>query len=389
MFTVDASKLAPALALLSKVMPSRASAPALLTVRLDAAEGRLRLRATDLEIAGLVELEADVAAPISTCIPAAEVKLLAKIKQGRIRISCADGRLLIEDGRAQRVCPTSSPEDFPAEPAFEKIEWQALADYPTLRRMYSLTGFAVSAESVMYALTGVYLEPGKQALSMVATDGKRMALVARPMQIQTRARHPEGVIVPPRILKIMSAPPKGMAAAPSVVVSASTKDMLVCFDTGSFKLFSRLIEGRFPDYQNVIPHDRDRQLTVEVPRLTDALKSILPADSSVVRFELRPDEAARLECRSLDQEAHRASTELLCSYRSDAIDIQFDPDYLTDYLKAAAAAGAAVVDIWMRTANTACVLRSPQLDDYTYVLMPLSVAWAGAAPDSPPQAIAA
>ena len=377
MITVDAQELAVALRLLSKVMPTQSAIPALTHVRMEAASGRLHLFATDLELGGFADVEADVTTPMAMCLPAAAVTKLAKLKSGSVQLSKEGDRGVMVAGRIRRSYPVMDPADYPAAPTHENFAWQAETDYPSFSVMETLTSFCTSSESVMYALTGICLDPGDGKLSFVASDGKRLSLVTRSMKLTGAKEQRNRVIVPVNFLGILKSLPKKAGRPEKILLRAVAGEPMVELVAGPYRFVSRTIEGKFPDYELVIPKDRDKQAHLQLAELQGFMAEAAPKSSDVssaMRLRLAPDLKCAVEFRRGDPD-ERVSSQIACTHTGEAIAVKCNPLYVAELLKAAKACGAEELRLRLKDPATAIVIDSPQIPSFTHVLMPLAISW--------------
>jgi DNA polymerase-3 subunit beta len=360
------------LSIAASVVPTRSAIPALANVLVQAEAGEakrpgsLRISATDLELSvALTVPEAQVERGGALALPAARLAgILRESGDERIGLEC-DGTLAdVRAGGGRYKLVGLEAADFPSLPRAEAPR-ETEAPAAELKRMIRLTEFAVSPESVMYALTGLLLElhEGKE-LRLVASDGKRMAY-ARSREISKKGGK-LSVIVPTKALRLVD---RLLGERDeSVWIFAPLEENAVQFRTARGLVTSRLIEGKFPDYETVIPKDRDKKIVVEAQGLAAAVRrtALMTADGArAVRLGFSPGRCV-LFTRSAD--IGEARHETAVEYEGEPLEITFNPDYVLDYLKVVEEAR---VEVHLKDAATASVFKAGK--DYTYVLMPLQV----------------
>jgi DNA polymerase-3 subunit beta len=202
-------------------------------------------------------------------------------------------------------------------------------DPTALLEMIEKTQFAISADETRHNLNGVFFETGEGDVRMVATDGHRLSLVQRRLDGQFNLKR--GVIVPRKGLlelrRLLSEDQTGTCELGFTETSG-------VFRRGDVTMVMRLIDGIFPDYQQVIPKEADRTITVDRPRLLDTLKrmSLLSSDRSTnaVRFELQE---GSLKVTSQNPDLGDAKEEIPVSYKGQPLQIGFNARYLMDVLQ--------------------------------------------------------
>jgi DNA polymerase-3 subunit beta len=361
-----------ALTVAAAVVPVRTAIPALANVLVQARPGKgkqpgtLKVSATDMELSvELTVAEARVEAEGALALPAARLAgILRESAEETVRLE-ADGHLAdVRAGSGRYKLVGLEAADFPSLPRFEGAKETEVAA-PELQRMIRLTEFAVSTESVMVALTGLLLElhEGKE-LRLVASDGKRLAYARSREVAKNGARL--SVLVPPKALKLLD---RLLTPADELAwIYAPPEENAVQLRTVRGLITSRLIEGKFPDYENVIPKDRDKKAVVEAAALAAAVRrtALMAADAArAVRLGFAKGKCV-LFTRSAD--VGEARTETAAEFAGEPFEIIFNPDFLLDYLKVV---DGASVEMHMKDPGGACVFGGG--GDYTYVLMPLQV----------------
>jgi DNA polymerase-3 subunit beta len=240
----------------------------------------------------------------------------------------ANNRVRLQSGSAEFNIVGQAAEDYPPFPRSEKVSFVQVE--PTaLLEMIEMTQFAISADETRHNLNGVYFETSESNVRMVATDGHRLSLVQRDLPGLFNLKH--GVIVPRKGLfelrRLLSEDQTGVCELGFTETSG-------VFRRGEVTMVMRLIDGTFPDYQQVIPKGADRTVTVDRPRLLETLKrmSLLSSDRSTnaVRFELGED---TLKVTSQNPDLGDAKEEIPVAYKGQPLQIGFNARYLMDVLQ--------------------------------------------------------
>ncbi len=362
------SQLHEAFSIAAMVVPQRTTIPAITNVKLSAVQegksgGYVELACTDLEFGLTYRLPAEMKEEGVVVLPAARMS-------GILRESGDDEVAVDSDGHLAHVKTSDSefkvvgidPADFPTIPAFED---RGAVQIPTaeLGDMIRKTQFAVSTEAVRYALTGQLFEVRGKEVRIVASDGKRLAYIKTRASAKSEGKDVR-VIVPTKTMNLLDK----VFAEEDETVALNVEETQIRFRTKRAVIFSRLIEGNFPDYDTVIPTDRDKKIPLEREKLLSAVRkaTLMTTDKTrAVKFDFRK---GKLVLFTRAQDVGEARVEMAVPYSGEELDIVFNPDYVADYLKAST---DATVELQLKDRSSAGVFRSGK--DYLYVLMPLTV----------------
>src|SRR5438128_2182747 len=316
------------------IVEKKSTMPILASVLLEATQGegggRLRASAFDLEIGVTGTHPAEVNRPGSVALKHKELYDIVRTLPEKTCVLRreANNRVKITSGAAEFNIVGQPAEDYPPFPRAEKVQFVTVEPQQLLE-MIEKTQFAISADETRHNLNGVFFETGEGSVRMVATDGHRLSLVQRPLEGQFNLKR--GVIVPRKGLfelrRLLSEDQTGVCELGFTETSG-------VFRRGDVTMVMRLIDGTFPDYQQVIPKEADRTITVDRPRLLDTLKrmSLLSSDRSTnaVRLELQE---GSLKVTSQNPDLGDAKEEIPVSYKGQPLQIGFNARYLMDVLQ--------------------------------------------------------
>lgn len=368
---IERGELLKALSHVTSVVERRTTIPILSNVMLKAAGSSLMFKATDLERDVSESVTAKVQAPGSLTVPAHMLHdIVRKLPEGAEIELKRDGekeRLALTSGHSRFSLPTLSADDFP-DLAVGEIGHEFVIEAADLKRLIEKTRFAISTEETRYYLNGIYLhtaETGKtKTLRAVATDGHRLAQVelARPKG----ADGMPGVIVPRKTVHELSRLIEDSSAKVKVGVS-NTK---VRFEIGSVVLVSKLIDGTFPDYGRVIPHNNDKEM--RVPNATfiaavDRVSTIASERGRAVKLNLGKD---KLVLSVNNPEGGSATEEIPVSYAAAPLEIGFNARYILDI---AAQLESEEARFLLADPGSPTMVRDGGDDGALYVLMPMRV----------------
>jgi len=328
-FVINKSDLLRELQTVTGVVEKRATIPILANLLLEALPDGLQVGASDLEVTirgtapatvvreGSVTLPANKLHEIARSLPDAEVQFKL-LDRHQVAISCERTRYKIA-GQAR--------DDFPSFPDFESKGF----DLPgkTLNEMIERVAFAITTEDPRYSLNGALLQLDNGRLTLVATDGHRLAFISKPLDVGTPK---EGlkVIVPRKALAEVSKLTADLGEEDKVGFGKS--DNQVFFRVGQHKLTSNLLEGNFPRYENVMPGSCGTVVSLPTQDLANAVRrvSLLASDRYGRSVSLKLS-GGKLELSSRTEMGEAQET-LTVDHDGDEITIGFNARYLLDFL---------------------------------------------------------
>lgn len=360
--------LLAAFGMVSGVVPARSPKPILQNVKLvaDPDEGSI-LMATDLEV-GIRHrvLGMKVDQPGSVILPTARFgSILRTSNDAELALEAEGDRLVVRGLRSEFSLPGEDPSLYPEVPDFAATGYYEVAA-ADLRKLIRRTIFATDVESTRYALGGVLVELTPESITMVGTDGRRLARMSAPAEARNDAGTVVGSpVVPVKALKLIERnlddgdPPVHIAIQGTTAVLIRTERAVI---------YSRLVEGRFPRYQDVFPANVDVKIKLEAGPLRLAVEQasiVTSEESRGVDFSFG-NGVLKLSSQAAD--VGTSHVEMPIAYEGKAVEITFDPRYLSDALKTLE--DTAEITAELIDAKNAAVFKTE--DRYTYVVMPLT-----------------
>ena len=332
---LERSNLIKSLAHVQRVVERRNTIPILSNVLLRTRDGRLTLKATDLDLEVTEQVPAAVEQEGATTVPAHMLyDIVRKLPEGaevRLALGETDNALTLSAGRSQFRLAVLPEADFPDLTAGEFGHAFRIAP-AALKALIDRTQFAISTEETRYYLNGIYLHAvdtdGGPMLRAVATDGHRLA--------QAQVEAPDGtagmpaVIVPRKTVAEAQKLLDGLEEDVGVEVSDAKIRVTATTGTGEVVLTSKLIDGTFPDYNRVIPAANDKELRIDresFSRAVDRVSTIASDRGRAVKMSM-DDGQLRLTVNNPDSGS--AEEELPVGYEASALDIGFNSRYLLD-----------------------------------------------------------
>lgn len=369
--TIERGELLRALSHVTSVVERRTTIPILSNVMLAGSGRSLRFKATDLEREVIETVPANVTEPGALTVPAHMLHdIVRKLPDGAEVELVRDqekGRLTLRAGSSRFALPMLPAEDFP-DLAVGEMTHEFEVDATDLRRLIDKTKFAISTEESRYYLNGIYLHTAETAnaptLRAVATDGHRLAQVELP-QPEGAGGMP-GVIVPRKTVHELHRLIEDGKAPVKIGVSPAK----VRFEVGSVVLTSKLIDGSFPNYRQVIPQANDKAMTVskaEFKGAVDRVSTIASERGRAVKLAMMD---GTLTLSVSNPEGGSATEELAIDYGSAPLEIGFNARYLLDITNELEGAEALFM---LADPGSPTMVKDSSDDSALYVLMPMRV----------------
>ena len=357
-FRCDRDDLSEALQTVQRGVSTRPGIPALTGVLLEAKTDAMTLTTTDLEVSaqlvmpvqvqadGLALVPARLLADMVKSLPQAPVEFEADQGQGRLRCAAFEGNV--------RLLPA---EDFPAwqEPTGSKVTLEAMKFAEAVGQVAR----AASRDEARPTLTGVLLEVSREGITLVATDSYRLSL----RDLTATSMGEAQALVPERALTEAGRAAGGEEKGDIDLVVDQSQ---VTFRIGALTLTSRLIEGQFPNYRQLLPDGYESLLTVSRQQLLDAVRRVglLARENAPVRMEFN---ALGVRLSSSSPDLGEAVEAVEARYEGEDITVAFNPQYLADGL---AAASGETIRLEIKDGLKPGVVRG-EGSEFTYLVMPV------------------
>lgn len=328
-FSIDQRDLLEGLQKVSGVVPAKSPTPVLENILFELEEKSLKITGTDLEVSVTTEVvPKKVENPGAVALPARVMtEMIRSLPDIPVYFQLEEGNKLgiTTDQGFYRISGISK-DNFPEVPVPSQ-EHVISMENQKLYRMLNKTIFAVSSDELRPALMGVFIQLAGNELCMVATDGHRLSKI-----VDTKfpaQNFPSNMIVPPKAVQI---------ALRHLDSEGSTQlhinDSGLSFSFGKTTLFTRLVEGQYPDYERVIPRDNDKQLVADKNLLIASVKRVSLFSSALtrqIRFSISPGKLCVLsEDIDLGGEARE---ELPVDYQGESMEIGYNAQYVMDLLR--------------------------------------------------------
>jgi DNA polymerase-3 subunit beta len=365
--TCNREKMLHAFQTVAAIAPARSPKPILQNVKLEVAQDKATLMATDLEVGIRYEvtgIETDT--PGAAVLPVARFgSILRESSDATFRIESGNDGTTIRGERSQFKLPSENPQDFPPIAEFGESSYYEVSAR-LFRELIRRTIFATDNESSRYALGGIKLEWKDNVLTAVGTDGRRLAKMDGPAQaVGTPAPFGDVTVVPTRAMNLLE---RALGEDGSEVqIAIRQNDILVKNPRAT--IYSRLLEGRYPRWRDVFPQ-RPSSVKIDL--------SVGPVHSAVRQAAIVTSEESRgidftfgegsLVLAGQTAEVGQSRIELPIAYDGQTIAITLDPRFVNDFLKVLEPEKSFTIDLQDSDAAAVCTTD----DGYGYVIMPLA-----------------
>lgn len=323
--TISREKLQEALTAVAAAVPTKTTLPVLGNLLLETTDKGLRLSGTDLDIGVSTEVLADVESPGAITVPAKKLtEIVRELPPAPVKLSAAgEQRITLECGRSRFKLLGLPRDEFPAFPGVDfSKSWRVRSG--DLQKLISHTAFAVSTEESRPILNGVLWEVREKETRMVATNGHRLAKMETPYTGSLTG----DFIIPPKALEQV----RRLFPSDEELEVARGENHLA-FRSPFTSVFTRLIEGPYPNYDQVIPRDNNRVAIIDKSALQSALKRMAVVASDQTHRVKLSFNSALLKFSVATPDLGEGQDELPIRYDGDPIDIGFNGMYLLEILR--------------------------------------------------------
>ena len=365
--------LSKCLGVVGRAVATRTTLPVTSNVLLATEESRLRLSATNLEIAISCWLGSMVEEEGAITVPA---KLLSEfvnsLPSQKIDLALADHTLELKCARVEARISGIDAEDFPPIPKISGgMTYQIQPD--ALRLAINQVVFATASEDTRPVLTGVCAEFEEDTLTMAAADGFRLAVHKAPLMSPTKEK--AEIIIPGRALSELNRMLTDQKDPVEIAVSQNKSQVL--FRMKDVELVSQLIQGTFPNFRQLIPASYTTRAVISTPEFLRATRTsaIFARDGSgIVRLQITPDGGAtgKMSVSARSEQVGDNVGEIDAKVEGEAAKIAFNGKYLTDVL---GVIHEGEIALETTTPSSPGVIRPIGVDNYVHIIMPMFVQW--------------
>ncbi len=348
------------------IVERRHTMPILANVLIKKTGNALQLTTSDLEIQirTTAELGGDVG-DFSTTVGARKLIDILKTMPSdqTVSLESSQSKLILKGGKSRFTLQTLAAEDFPLvqeSPAFGPA---FSVPQKTLKRLLGQVSFAMAIQDIRFYLNGILFVAEGKTLSLVATDGHRLAFASA--ELDTEVPKQEVILPRKTVLELQRLLSDADGAIEMQFANNQAK-----FSFGGMEFVTKLVEGKFPDYNRVIPRNHHNTITLGRAPLLACLQrtAIMTSDKfKGVRLNIEP---GSLRVASTNAEQEEAQDELDIDYGGESIEIGFNVTYLIDVL---ANMGQDMVQLALQDGNSSVLFTIPEQQSFKYVVMPMRI----------------
>jgi DNA polymerase III subunit beta len=332
--TIQQSDLAFAAGRALGSVSAKSPLPLLSCLLLEADKSGLTVTGTDLDVTTSAHVPCEVKTPGRVAVGARHFhEVVRKMPKGPVAIAVAGGQCEVKygDGKGWSRFPTQDAADFPRIPEL-KADSKAVLEGEALSRLIARSAYAASNEETRPQLNGVLIQGGGEQVVFVATDGHRLSRATRKGDFGGLGK--EGLIVPTRALQAVSRTADEATSPLQIEVAAGKRQAGFSAQVGEYRvrILTRLLEGPYPNYEQVIPKSNPRELKVMRADLMEAVDIVASHADNVtrqVRFSLGPKSLGISSATELGAGEHRVAAE----YKGEPMEVGYNATYLLDVLR--------------------------------------------------------
>lgn len=369
-FEINRQEFHKAIHIVESIISAREIRSVVSSILIEATSDEIVLTATDLEIGIKTTLSVENAEPGKITLPAK--KLSQSIREFRgdtiVFESNTDFHITVKDASGQSnaiiTLMGASSDEYPQIPTLSAKEY---ITFPVaiLQEMIRHTSYSMAEEDARYVFNGLFLQNSGKAVDIVATDGRRLSRIQR--QFPDDLPFNDGIILPNKAVREMQ---KLLDPEKEGQIAFDKKDRRVYFRLGNVDLITKLIEGQFPDYNQVIPKSLDHMVQVDHSSLEQSIRqvAVMAAEPTrQVRFQFNP---GRLTIEASTPDVGEAKDSLSIDYEGEQLTIAFNSNYIIDVVKILK---TKTLNIGFSSSNAPAVIQDPDDPDFTAVVMPMKL----------------
>ncbi|MFZ5908256.1 MAG: DNA polymerase III subunit beta [Nitrospirota bacterium] len=373
---VSKDEMQEKLANIQNIIEKKNTMPILSHFLLNAGKKGSYIIATDIETAIKEPLDGAVEQEGRLCIPARKLFEIVRETDGDLSFESIDetssgGWLKVTSGASRFKLACLPPDDFPAWPVLGNIE-ELMVDASSLLEMIEKTIYAAGESDTRYTLNGLlfHTKSGDKALTVVGTDGHRLAFITQ--ELEAEAKEEKRIIIPRKgvseLRRFLPADKDDGGERKPVRISVGEKHLL--FSIGNIEFLTRLIEGSYPNYENVIPQANEKHMSIQKEVFVRVLRrvSVMSRErASAVRFDL---DNGLLTVFSSSPDIGEAKEEVAIDYKGEQVSLGFNARYMLDILGAMT---SEKVVLELQDPLSPVLVREEGNDNYKSVIMPMRI----------------
>lgn len=370
-FSCLQENLSKGLQTVSKAIPAKGPLPILTNVLISAEEGRLKLSATDLETTIITHVGASVDEEGSTTVPARLLKdFIGNLSPTQIEAKLENDILFITSKKNKAKFNGTGSQDFPELPSLDNITSCIEIDPKEFADAVSVVAFASATDTNKPIFSGIYVKFDKESstLTIASTDGFRLSEKVVPFKSEGKSF---STIIPARTLlevsKIFT------SSQESLKIAVNEDSNLAAFYSEDTQVFTRVLDGQYPDYKKIIPKERQYRASFNADDFMEAIKLtniFLKEGDGSKTMKIRLDPEGILKITSMESESGYHESEIQAEIEGELLEIAFNAKYLLDFLSNVKCQTV----IFETTGNkSACIFKPQETEGYVHVIMPIQI----------------
>lgn len=362
---INRETLLKPLTAVTSIVEKRHTLPILSNLLLEAKNNKIYLTATDLEMQISLSMDSDITGDFSTTISAKKMLDICRSlpENADINMATTDSRITLKAGKSRFNLQTLPAADYPVMAKTQGDSTLITIGQQQFKSLLKQVEFAMAQQDIRYYLNGLLFEVSENHLHIVGTDGHRLSFTA--MELKESYEKQELILPRKTVIELI----KLLDDSDEDVQIELTSNQ-VNFSFSNFKLISKVIDGKFPDYNRVIPIGHQNSFTTDRLNILLAMQraSILSNEKyRGIRMVLNNN---NLKLISTNSDQEEAEEELELNYSGDVLDIGFNVTYLIDVLNNT---NSEQITFSFADANSSCLITLPNNTSYKYVVMPMRI----------------
>jgi DNA polymerase-3 subunit beta len=347
------------------IVERRHTLPILSNVLISASGGKVDFLATDLEvqITAAATLDGNAEGTVTAGARKLYDILRSLPEDAEVSLEAKDNRMTVKAGKSRFNLQTLAAADFPRMVEAKDASKTLTLSQKSLKAALGLVQFAMAVQDIRYYLNGVLFSVDKNTLRVVATDGHRLSFASQ--ALDGDHGNVEAILPRKTVLELIK-----LLADSDDPVSLAIGSNQARFTFGGIEIVSKIVEGKFPDYQKVIPTTHKNRVSIDRGTLAQSLnRAAILSNEKIrgVRLVFTKD-ALSIICTNNEQE--EAEEGLAVDYDGDPLDIGFNISYLLDVLNHV---DSPTVSVTMGDSNSSALIQIPGREDFKYVVMPMRI----------------
>jgi DNA polymerase-3 subunit beta len=347
------------------IVEKRHTLPILSNVLVEKDGEKLTLLATDIEIQITTHAPAIGAEKIAMTVGARKLQdiLRSLPESSEVSLALDDKRLQLKAGKSRFNLQTLPAEDFPRMSTADGQPTRLSVSQKQMKRLLALVQYSMAQQDIRYYLNGLLLVVKGNEIRVVATDGHRLAYAS---EILPDSPAPIEVIIPRKTVLELSRQLSDNDDSLEITLTPTQAR----FNFGNIELISKLIDGKFPDYERVIPQNHGKIVKLNRDMLLRSLQRAAILTNEKFRGVRIVLGEATLKIISSNAEQEEAQEEIEIDYNGDSLDVGFNVTYLLDVLNNVS---NEIIELHLADANSSALFVLPGNETFKYVVMPMRI----------------